>query len=107
MTGQLPAIFSRYGQRITLTTADGKTSEIRGFLQPVRKKQEKAPVTVTALGPVSRQRWLYIGSTEIRPGDQIRFRDLMLQAQESQEVCLGSRTLYYRAILHPGKELCL
>lgn len=106
MKGQLESIFSRYGQAVTLTGSSGETTVTRAFLQPVRKTQEDAPITVTPLGTVSRQRWLYIGSGDIalRPGDRLDFEDLTLQVQQVQAVYCGNSLLYHRALLHPRKE---
>lgn len=107
MKTQLDAILSRYGQNMTLTKEDsGETLAIRAFLQPVLKKQEPAPITVTPLGAVSRQRWIYIGSGDIRirPGDRVDHELLALQVQEARAVYCGDTLLYHWALLHPRKE---
>lgn len=106
MNRQLQSILSRNGQLLTLTKINGETAVVRAFLQPIRKKQEDAPIAVTPLGSVSQQRWLYIGSSEneILSGDRVDCHDLALQVQEVQAVYLGSNILYYRALLHPRKE---
>ena len=107
MNRQLHSILSRNGQALTLTKITGETTVVHAFLQPIRKKQEDSPITVTPLGTVSQQRWLYIGGSEhkISPGDRIDCHGLALRVQEVQAVYLGSNILYYRALLHPAKEV--
>ena len=97
----------RYGQPVTLIPRGGEEAlETRAFLQPIRKEREDLPVAVTPLGPVSEQRWLYIGQAgvELMAGDQIVFDEIRLAVQEIQPIYWQDEILYRRAILRRKKE---
>lgn len=97
----------RYGQEVLVTRREtGESTAARAFLQPVLKQREDLPVTATPLGPVSRQRWLYIGSGAqmVSPGDRIACGSLRLVVQEAQAVCWADEPLYWRAVLRREKE---
>ncbi len=104
----MDTILSRHGQSMTLRSREtGETREIKAFLQPILKKQEHPPISATPLGAVSRQRWLYLGSSQIliAPGDQIRQKELTLIVQETRDIFLGDKLLYRWALLQPAKEV--
>ena len=107
MRARLEQIMEQYGQLAALTPGGGmETLEIRAFLQPVLNKREEPPVTVTPLGPVSEQRWLYIGpaGAEVSAGDRITCGSVRLAVQESQPVYWQDEVLYWRATLRREKE---
>lgn len=98
----------RYGQQVCLTRwGTGESAVLWAFLQPVLKGREELPVTATPLGPVSRQRWLYIGSGAqmVSPGDRMACGELRLVVQEAQTVYWAGEPLYCRAVLRREKEV--
>lgn len=107
MKARLDGILARYGQDVVLTDRDsGEARDVRAFVQPILKKREDPGVQATPLGAVSRERWLYIGSgaAPLRPGDGVACGGMRLRVQESRAVPWGGGTLYYWALLRPGKE---
>ena len=97
----------RYGQAVTLfPRCGGEALEIRAFLQPLLKEREDLPVAVTPLGPVSEQRWLYIGRSGVKilAGDQMTCGEMRLVVQEVRAVYWLDEVLYRRAILRWKKE---
>lgn len=97
----------RYGQTVTLVPRrGGEALEIRAFLQPLLKNRDDPPAAVTPLGPVSEQRWLYIGRAEVEilAGDQMTCGEVQLTVQEAQAVYWRNEALYRRAILRRKKE---
>lgn len=97
----------RYGQTMTLTPQDGgEPLETKAFLQPLRKKSAELPVAVTPLGPVSEQRWLYIGraAADISVGSRITCGEARLVVQEVRSVFWQDEVLYQWATLRQEKE---
>ena len=107
MKARLERLMRRYGQAVCLTEREtGESAVVRAFLQPILKQREDLPVTATPLGPVSRQRWLYIGSGghPVSPGDRAVCGGLHLVVQESQSIWWRDEILYCRAVLRREKE---
>lgn len=107
MRARLEGILARYGQDAVIRDrASGEEWGVRAFVQPILKKQEDPPLQATALGAVSRERWLYIGggSQRLRPGDGVACGGLRLVVQEARAVPWGGGTLYWRALLRREKE---
>lgn len=107
MRARLEQAMERYGQTLLLERRDaGEARMVRAFLQPILKKSEEPPVAVTPLGPVSEQRWIYIGKAdvEVSLGDRAAWGELRLIIQEVQPVYWQDRVLYRRAILRREKE---
>lgn len=103
----LERVIERYGQMVTLVPGDGGAAlETHAFVQPVLREQTDPPVAVTPLGPVSEQRWLYIGraGVEVRVGDRIVCGEMRLAVQEARPVCWQDEILYRRATLRREKE---
>lgn len=97
----------RYGQTVTLIPGrGGEALETRAFLQPLLKERDAPPVSVTPLGPVSEQRWLYIGRSgvEVLAGDRITCGEMRLVVQEVRAFYWRDEVLYRRAILRWKKE---
>lgn len=108
MRARLEGMMKAYGQQLTLIRRDsGETAEVRAFLQPLLKQNERLPVTATPLGAVDDRRWLYVGpaALELKPGDEIRFRKEHFVAQEAMIVCFQQSALYDRAVLRRKKEV--
>lgn len=104
---RLERAMERYGQTVTLIPrSGGEVLEVRAFLQPVLKEQTEPPVAVTPLGPVSEQRWRYIGpaGTGILVGDRMRCGEMRLTVQEVRAVYWQDEILYRQAVLRREKE---
>ena len=100
----------RYGQQMRLLRrGNDEELEVTAFVQPQLKKQLHAPVSVTPLGAVSTQRWIYIGpgEVELHPGDSLGLDTTVWEVQETHPVCCGKEILYRWALLRPGKETAL
>lgn len=95
---------ARFGQTVTITRRGQEPRETRAFLQPDLKRREALPVAVTPLGAVSAQRWMYLGSLELAPGDRAAWGGLRLAVQEARAVGWQDEILYYWAVLRPEKE---
>lgn len=107
MKEKLEEIMRLHGQEITVIRREsGEETAVLGFLQPFLKEREDLPATVTPLGAVSDQRWLYIGpmSLELEPGDRMRFEGMRLVVQEAMMICFRREALYFRAVLRQEKE---
>lgn len=107
MRTRLEQAMDRYGQTVTLTPRQGgEALETRAFLQPLLRNRDDPPVTATPLGPVSGQRWLYIGraGVGVLAGDGAAWGELRLEVQEVQAVYWRGEVLYRRAILRRKKE---
>lgn len=107
MKEKLEEIMRSYGQEITLVRRkSGEEVSFLAFLQPLLQEREEPPVTVTPLGAVNDQRWLYIGPAEqeFEPGDALRFSGDCFTAQEAMTICFRREALYFRAVLRQEKE---
>ena len=107
MKEKLEEIMRTHGQEVTLVRREnGGEFSALAFLQPLLKEREAPPVTVTPLGTVDDQRWLYIGPAAqwFEPGDEIRFNGDRFVAQETMTICFRQEALYFRAILRRKKE---
>ena len=107
MKEKLEEIMRTHGQELTLVRRkDGSETSIPAFLQPLLKERTEPPVTVTPLGAVSDQRWLYIGPAAqgFEPGDEVRFNGECFAAQEAMTICFRREALYFRAVLRRKRE---
>ena len=107
MRERLERVMDRYGQAVTLfPRCGGEALEMQAFLQPLLKNRDEPPVAVTPLGPVSEQRWLYIGRSgvEVLAGDRMTCGELELTVQEVRTVFWRDEALYRRAVLRRKKE---
>lgn len=107
MRAALSSILSRYGQSAEVELRDtGEHLPVKAFLQPLLREREDAPLSVTPLGAVSGQRWLYIGGAEVplSPGDHVTCHGLDLTVQEARPLYCGDTLLYHWALLRRRKE---
>ena len=107
MKEKLEEIMRTHGQEITLVRReDGEEASVLAFLQPLLKERAEPPVTVTPLGVVNDQRWLYIGpvAQAFEPGDEVRFNGEYFVAQEAMSICFRRESLYFRAVLRRKME---
>ena len=76
MTDWVRQVLERYGQDVTVDTADGERT-VRAFLQPMTERDERARSDVTSIGWVDGRLWLYLGQTALEEGLRRYFRDLI------------------------------
>lgn len=98
MTAWIQEILERYGQTVTLETAEGERST-RAFMQPVRERREEVPGTVTEIGWVDGRLWLYLGREEIRPGETVRWNGTAFQVRSSRPYYIGGILSHWWASL--------
>ena len=104
MRARFEHLLEKWGERVLWTPVGGESCEIRVFLQSVLKKREELPVTATALGPVSDQRWLCWCAHALGVGDSLDRDELALIVQEVQTMTVGGETVFHRAVLRRRKE---
>lgn len=98
MTAWVREILERYGQTVTLETAEGR-QDIRVFLQPVQERQEHLPTAATELGWVDGRLWLYLGEEPISPGDTVHWNGMALQVRSSRPHYIGDTLSHWWASL--------
>lgn len=107
MKTRFESLLGRYGQSVAITSRrTGKTIQARAFVQPILRRREDIPIAATALGAVSGQRWLYLGSgaLPLSPGDLAECGAAALTVQEARPVYWQDEIAYYWALLRPKKE---
>ena len=70
MTDWVRQVLERYGQDVTVDTADGERT-VRAFLQPMTERDERARSDVTSIGWVDGRLWLYLGQTALEEGEAL------------------------------------
>lgn len=103
MRAWVQEILERYGQTVTLETAEGET-EARAFLQPVQERREEVPGTVTEIGWVDGRLWLYLGRQEVRPGETVRWNGTAFQVRSSRPHYTGGALSHWWAALEQRWE---
>ena len=96
-------ILDRHGQTVTLLTGEGETA-IRAFLQPVTERQEQVPEIMCGIGALDGRLWLYLGQTEVRPGDNILWDGRTFRVRSNREYYMGETPLYWWASLELERE---
>ena len=104
MRERFQRLLDRWGQTVRLVTGDGHETQAQVFLQPVFRQREEFPLSATALGAVSRQRWLCWSHAEMAPGDKLTCDGQHFAVQEVQLLRLGNSILCRRATLRPWRE---
>ena len=109
MRSRFEALVRQFGQDVTLEGRDGQLRQTRAFVQPALRQRETIPASLTPLGAVSRDRWLYLGPAgeALSPGDRVSLDGLALTVQECRQVPWKNEVLYLWAVLHPRKEAAL
>ena len=98
MTAWVREILERYGQTVTLETAEGETGA-RAFLQPVQERQEQLPTAATELGWVDGRLWLYLGQEPLAPGDTVHWNGMALRVRSSRPYYIGDALNHWWASL--------
>ena len=91
MTDWVRQVLERYGQDVTVDTADGERT-VRAFLQPMTERDERARSDVTSIGWVDGRLWLYLGQTALTLARELSgageaeeaLLELLCQAAEQQ-----------------------
>ena len=103
MTAWVREILERYGQTVTLETAEGET-EARAFLQPVQERQEQLPTAATELGWVDGRLWLYLGKAAVRAGDTVLWNGRRFRVRSGRPHYIGTELSHWRAVLERARE---
>lgn len=103
MTDWTQEILERYGQAITLETAEG-WQEIRAFLQPVQERQEQLPTAATTIGWVDGRLWQYFGREPVSPGDTVHWNGWSFQVRSSRPHYICGVLIYWWASLEQRWE---
>ena len=106
MTDWFREILSRYGQEVTVRTADGEVPA-RAFLQPVTAKEEQVPDAVTGIGWIDGRLWLYLGRTVLSSGDQVIWNDHTFRVRSCRPYYIGRELTHYWAVLEQAKEAAM
>lgn len=103
MRKTVQAILARYGQAVTVRTAEGET-QTRAFLQPVTERGETLPGAVTELGWMDRRLWRYLGTAALAPGDTVAWGELRFRVRSSRPYCIGECLHHWWASLERERE---
>ena len=103
MTDWVRQVLERYGQDVTVDTADGERT-VRAFLQPMTERDERARSDVTSIGWVDGRLWLYLGTMSLETGDTLRWQERRFQVRSCRPYCLGEQTMVFWAVLEEAKE---
>lgn len=79
-------------------------SFIRAFLQPLPNPNESSPTIPTGLGWVDQRRWLYLGQTELFPGETICWNSMRFHVHSCRAFFVGSTLSHYWASLSLERE---
>ena len=103
MTDWFREILSRYGQEVTVRTADGEVPA-RAFLQPVTAKEEQVPDAVTGIGWIDGRLWLYLGDTAADTGATVTWNGRRFRVRSGRPWYVGRRLNHWWAVLEAAKE---
>ena len=95
MTDWVRQVLERYGQDVTVDTADGERT-VRAFLQPMTERDERARSDVTSIGWVDGRLWLYLVQTAL---EATRFR-----VRSCRPYYIGHALSHYWAALEQERE---
>lgn len=99
-------IVSRYGQEVTIRTANGQVSD-RAFLQPVTEREEQVPDAMTGIGWIDGRLWLYLGKMPVGPTDQVLWNGTAFHVRSSRPYYIGETLAYWWASLEEEREAAL
>ena len=103
MKDRMRDVLRRWGQTVTVQTAEGET-ETRAFLQPLTRRDEAVPQEMTTLGGVDGRMWRYLGMKAVDTGDGVRWNGMEFCVRSSRPWGAGSEVLYWWAVLEQVKE---
>ena len=99
MTGAMFArLLQRYGQRMQ---RQGLEESFCAFLQPIRERSGKLLLEATPLGAADERKWLCLAphTEKLERGELLQSGGLCFRVQHAAALCIGSETVYNRAIL--------
>lgn len=103
MTDWVRQVLERYGQDVTVDTADGERT-VRAFLQPMTERDERARSDVTSIGWVDGRLWLYLGQTALERGKPWPGRPRASRVRSCRPYYIGNALSHYWAALEQERE---
>ena len=103
MTDWVRQVLERYGQDVTVDTADGERT-VRAFLQPMTERDERARSDVTSIGWVDGRLWLYLGQMVLGEADHVMWNGLTFRVRSCRPYYIGGRLSHYWAALEQERE---
>lgn len=103
MTDWVRSVLARYGQDVTVETAEDAVSA-RAFLQPLTERREQVPGTMTDLGWNDDRLWLYLGQAAVSEGDTVTDGRMRFQVRSSRAYYIGEELTHWWASLEREKE---
>ena len=103
MTDWVRQVLERYGQDVTVDTADGERT-VRAFLQPMTERDERARSDVTSIGWVDGRLWLYLGQMVLGEADHVMWNGLTFRVRSCRPYYIGGRLSHYWAALELERE---
>ena len=103
MTRWVEDILRQYGQELSVERRDGKTEAVRGFLQPVRERDEIVP-DPAAIGWLDGRLWLYLGRAAVKRGDTVLWNGRRFRARSGRPHYIGRKLCHWRAVLERARE---
>lgn len=98
MTDWVRQVLERYGQDVTVDTADGERT-VRAFLQPMTERDERARSDVTSIGWVDGRLWLYLGQTALEEGEALAWEATRFRVRSCRPYYIGNALSHYWAAL--------
>ena len=103
MSDWIREILSRYGQKVTIQTADGQVPA-QAFLQPVTQREENVPDAVTGIGWIDGRLWLYLGQMPLGPADRVLWNGTVFRVRSSRPYYIKETLTYWWASLETERE---
>ena len=103
MSDWIREILNQHGQSVTLGAGEDAIAA-KAFLQPMTGRNEQVPGDMCGIGALDERLWLYLGQTEVRPGDNLCWNGLVFRVCSSREYHLGEESLYWWASLEQERE---
>lgn len=103
MTDWVRQVLERYGQDVTVDTADGERT-VRAFLQPMTERDERARSDVTSIGWVDGRLWLYLGQTALEEGEALAWGATRFRVRSCRPYYIGNALSHYWAALEQERE---
>ena len=97
MTDWVRQVLERYGQDVTVDTADGERT-VRAFLQPMTERDEWARSDVTSIGWVDGRLWLYLGQTALEEGEALAWEATRFRVRSCRPYYIGNALSHYAAL---------
>ena len=103
MTDWVRQVLERYGQDVTVDTADRERT-VRAFLQPMTERDERARSDVTSIGWVDGRLWLYLGQMALEETDTLGWNGWTFRVRSCRPYYVGDRLSHYWAVLERERE---